>query len=174
MGTFEFTKEIYKIVDSKLENILSEKKVDNSFNNCLDGILKKLNIDIHKASEKNELAVRCNQDNDEGYLKMTFIWFYLRKLETMGYICFVKTAAQCTSIELGDSKGSQDGYLPKEVSDFIVSHITSNIVVSPEFIEYVKAGHISRELYEAKKNTKIALVSVLLAMISVLVSILRY
>ncbi len=172
MKKFEFTKGIYKIVDCELKDILVKKKDVDSFNNCLDRILKKLNIEIQETPSKNELAVRCNQNNDEGYMKTIFIWFYLRKLEAMGYICFVETAAKSSQIELGYSKGTQNGYLPKDVSDFIVSHITSNIVVSPELMEYVKAGHISRELYEAKKSSCVAVISVILVGISALASII--
>ena len=170
MKAYKLTKEIERIVDCKLMNIINNHGAVYSFYNCLDGILKELNIEIHEVPSKNELAVRSNQENYEGYLKTTSVWFYLRKLESYGYIRFIETAAQYSSIELGNSTGTQNGFISKEVSDFITSNITSNIVVSPEFMEYVNAGHISKELNEAKKNTKIAVISALIAFISLALS----
>lgn len=172
MSVFNSTKEIERIVDCKLSTILNENGAVKSFAKCLDDILKDLNIEVHSQPGKMELAVRCNQDSYVGHLKMTSLWFYITRLEALGYIRFVETAAEKRDdIELGNSKGTQNGYLSKVVSDFISLNMTSNILVSPELLEYIKAGHISRELYEAKKSTKLAILSVLLAVISIVVSI---
>ena len=94
MKAYKLTKEIERIVDCKLMNIINNHGAVYSFYNCLDGILKELNIEIHEVPSKNELAVRSNQENYEGYLKTTSVWFYLRKLESCGYIRFIGTAAQ--------------------------------------------------------------------------------
>ena len=166
-NTYKESVELRKAIDKSLLSILNDSNAVQSFHIFLDNILKEVSIRLEKAA-KPTLAVYSDHD---GYQRVVFLFFYIKKLISLNYIQLIRTPAVPSTIELGESTVLQPGYLPEDISDFISSNDTSNIVVSPEFKEFVKAGHIPLELYEARRSANASIIAAICAVVSTLIAI---
>ena len=164
------TKLIQKVVDKVLLGILTNHSGIQSFSEVLKTIANDLIVLIEDGG-KNVLSVK-SKEND-GLLKVLNLYFYLQALLSNNMIIFITTACDDNKVELGDNNlnKEQPGYLPEEVSNFFKEHITDNLCVSSAFSDYVEAGHVSLELYEVRKNTKIAQRSSWAAIVSALIAL---
>lgn len=163
-------KKIRNIIDKHLVNALDKKNAVDSFHSCLNGILSDLKIKVSN-STKQELSV---YGDNAAYQVVTYVWFYLRKLENNYYIQFVQTPDlqdKC-GLEIGQSEVVSPGFLAMDVSNYIREKDGLNIIVSPEFKDYIAAGHQTLELKEAKKSSKAAFWSALFAGFSTLLAII--
>ena len=166
-----------------LDNYLLKKLNTNgwcSYSDLLESFLKDLNIYVcSSSSKKGKYAVYG--DNYAYTTVLYFTSFYIPELISLNYISLYKIASdentekeEESEISLGSKEVEQmnPGYLPTEVSSEIKQNLSHNIVISPEFKEFVEAGHQSLELCEAKKATKLALWAVVLSAISIIAAII--
>ena len=162
---YKGTNRIRHIVDGALVDVLENKKAVHSFHSLLDGLLSDLDIRIESFT-KPELSILCKE---ERYKDLIYVWFYLTHLQSKRLIAFITTTAIENEIGLGSSKEKQRAYLNTELSDFIKEHDNANL--SPEFKEYVNAGHISQELKAARISARASVVAAVFAAFSALVAI---
>ncbi len=167
-NTYKKSVELRNTIDNHLLSILNDSNAVQSFHIFLYGILKDISIRLEQAT-KPFLSLYSDKDGDE---RVVFLFFYIRKLISLNYIQLIQTPAIQKTIELGESTVCLSGYLPENISDFISSNDTSNIVVSPEFKEFVKAGHISLELYEARKSANASIIAAICAFVSTIIALL--
>lgn len=167
-NTYKKSVELRNTIDNHLLSILNNSNAVQSFRVFLDGILKEVSIKLEQAT-KPALSVYSDKD---GYQRVVFLFFYIKKLISLNYIRLVQTPAIPTAIVLGKSTVCQPGYLPEDISNFISSNYTSNVVISPEFKEFVKAGHISLELYEARKSANASIIAATCAFVSTIITLL--
>lgn len=161
--------ELKLVVDKHLLSILNDSNAMQSFHLLLDRILAETSIALEATTTKPTLAVYSEEN---GYQKVVFLFFYIKKLISLNYIQLIPTGAAASPITLGKSSNTQAGYLPKDVSDFICLNDRSNIVVSPEFNEFVKADHISLELFEARKSANASIIAAICAVISTCIALI--
>lgn len=114
-NTYKETVVLRNMTDNHLLSILDNSNSVQSFHVFLDGILKEASIRLEKAT-KSPLAVYSDKD---GYQRVVFIFFYIKKLISLNYIQLIRTASIPSPIELGNSTVSQPAYLPEDISDFI-------------------------------------------------------
>ena len=132
----------------------------------LDTSLDNLSINVCSSAKEGELAV---YGNAEAYTTVIYLTqFYLSELVSKNYIRYYQTACESTTeINLGKpSIGEGPGFLPQDISSEIEQRLSQNLVVSPEFKEYIEAGHQSLELSEAKKTSRISVIALIFAGIS--------
>lgn len=164
---YKETNRIRHIVDGALIDVLENKKAVHSFHSLLDGLLSDLDIRIESFT-KPELSILCTEGR---YKDLIYIWFYLTHLQSKRFIAFTTTAALEKEVGLGSSKEKQRAYLNTELSDFIKEHDNANLIVSPEFKDYVDAGHVSQELKAARISARASVVAAVFAVFSALVAI---
>lgn len=161
----QFTKSIRKTVDDELKIVLNKKDgCVKPFSVILDNILKSLKIHVYdKPQDGSRLQV---SGKDNGYECVTYLFFYIRQLLNLNYIDFVDTTEGNKEVTLGDKNYDPSGVLSANVSDFIKEKLRSNILVSPEFKEYVKANHVSRDVKIAKQSVCLAYIAVVFSIIA--------
>lgn len=92
-------------------------------------------------------------------------------MQSKRFIAFTSTAELVNEGGLGSSKRKQRAYLNTELSDYLKEHDNANLIVSPEFKEYVNAGHVSQELKAARISAKASVVATEFAVLSAWVAI---
>lgn len=160
-------------IDQHFLHYLLKEEGCFSYSEFLDGCLQTLCIRVCSSIKDGQLAVYGN--HPQAYSTVLYIVeFYLPELVSSNYIRYYQTASKSADeINLGiPSLDNGPAYLPKETSSEIEQKLSQNIVVSPEFKEFVEAGHRSLELSEAKKTTRISVLALVFAGISSLVSII--
>lgn len=169
------TDSLRKIIDNDLLQIIDKECSVKPFKCFLDSILKETRISIESTFAENKkslLSVACEEK--DGYQKVIYLVHYIRELISHNYLEMILPSPYNNKeeeVKLGDSTETQKGVLPKDYSEFIVEHLACNIIVLPEFKEYVKAGHISQELRAAKNNATASRVSALVSIIATIISL---
>lgn len=170
--TYSISKLVREKVDNTFSRILTQNDGVSSFSKVLDTILKDLSVLVEDSAKDTQLAVKMEKNN--GVKIVISLYFYFCTLIQNNLLKFFTTGCQETSVEIGDDtlQGFSPGYLPEEISTFIRIHIVDNICISPEFKDYIEAGRVSLELFEARKNTKIAIISSCAAVVSAIFAII--
>ena len=155
--------------DAKLKSIAKEQQGIVPFATTMDSLLKDFGIRVEPVAEKY-----LQSYGDDAYQKIYALYFYLCKLEKNGLIEFVRTASVAPfPIEGLGKKGNNltESYrINEKIADFWNNHINDNIIVSPEYFEYINAGRVPLELKEARKQTFFAFITLLISIITILLA----
>lgn len=167
-------KTMYDIVRKAIDNCLVKALNDNSkggiisFHELFTKICADLNIGIASFKGTDVLTVY----GEDAFKKIHAIYYYLMDLEKNSYLLYVDLPDSVEDINFGDAFQTNNGRLSVILSAFIRAHDGYNLCISPSLLEYVNALHSSSELFEARKQSRIALVAAILSGIATLIAIL--
>ena len=162
------------VIDSIIKSKEGEPVI--FFIDFLEQILKRVNLSVYFLKTINHLVVSSNKpDERTGYVIACEIFFYLKLFEQKELILFIKTASEkkIDDLQIGSNINTGKWLDLNSFSDYITSHINDNICFSPELFDFIRAGRISQELKEARRTTRLAVISVVISAISLFISCLH-
>ena len=155
------------------EYILEENNKKNfvSFSRLIEQLAKTWNFSISEDCNNRQLIIY----GEEGFYVIASTCFILKELSDNHILCFNRIENGSTYNYNINTKANLCQPTPSIVTgdlyDFMLSHINSNLWVSQEFEWYKNHGFMSKELYEAKKQTNYARYTLFLSWITIIVSL---
>lgn len=151
------------------EMLLRIAESDNvaPFSSSLDHLFKELHLGLEESAKPQLVSYGKN-----AYQRITNIYEDLKNLEKEGFISYATTASLSKFTQIGDISTEKNYFISEDVSNFFIQHINDNIVLLYKCKDYIKAKRCLPELRATKKQTMWTIWSVIIAIASVIITLI--
>lgn len=161
--------EFQEVRKNVLELISSNTEGYVSFYKLMESISEQYQLEISEGNSDNVLYVKGNN----GYSIIASIFFILKELEQKQIILWVRNETESPQkYSIGSQPNCNHCKITGDLFTFLKNNQNANIWFSPDIKWYKNHGFQTKELVEARCQTCLARVTFIIAIITMLISII--